>query len=230
MRSRLVEEKQRRLEGEHRGEAHSLELTGGERLGADVRPAARHPPRRAPRAPAARSRREWSPTFSSPKAILARDPAEDDLVLGILEKRRDLAGEVGRAEAAGIEARDHDAALESPAVKVRDEPRERAEKSRLAGAGRAQQRNDLAGLDLERDVRQRGLLRARVRVGEALDPATAIFARRRGKRRTVSASLSTRSMGETAARVRPSIGRRKPRASMASARLSARSSEPATRG
>ena len=103
------------------GEAHSLELTGGERLGpAFGQPLGTHLGERGvhPRPDLAGS----GPDVLEPEGDLVRDPAEDDLVLGILEERRDLAGEVGRAEAAGIEARDHDAALESPAVECGTSP------------------------------------------------------------------------------------------------------------
>ena len=82
-----------------------------------------------------------------PERDLVLDAAEDDLVLGVLEQRGDLVGEVGRAEAAGVAPGDLDAALETPAVEVRNEPSERAQERRLAGAGRPEQRHDLARLE-----------------------------------------------------------------------------------
>ncbi len=98
--------------------------------------------------------------FSSPKATSFVDPAEDDLILGILEEGCDLAGEIGGPEPPRVQAGDHDPALEAPAVEVRDEARERAQECRLARARRAEERHDLARLDPKRDVRERGLLRA----------------------------------------------------------------------
>ena len=104
-----------------------------------------------------------------PEGDLVLDAAEDDLVLGILEEGGDVAGEIGRPEAPGVLARDHDAALEPAAVEVRDEPRERAQERRLAGARRAEHRHDLARLDAERHVRERGARRAGIPEGEARD-------------------------------------------------------------
>ena len=95
------------------------------------------------------------PDVLEPEGDLVRDPAEDDLVLGILEASRPRRR--GRQGGRRVSRPATTTRPSNRPPKVRDEPRERAEKSRLAGAGRAQQRNDLAGLDLERDVRQRGL-------------------------------------------------------------------------
>ena len=146
LRGRLVEQEQRGLEGEHRGEAHSLELPGGQRLGSALgQPLAPNLGERGVHARPDLTRRRAD--VLEAEGDLVRDRPEDDLVLGILEERRNLACEVGRAEPPGVPAGDHDAALESPAVEVRNEPCERAEERRLAGTGRAEQRDDLAGLD-----------------------------------------------------------------------------------
>jgi hypothetical protein len=64
---------------------------------------------------------------------------------------------------ARVEAPDLHAPREAPAVEVRHKAAERAQQGRLAAAGRAEQRHDLARLELERHVAQR---RMRLRVGE----------------------------------------------------------------
>jgi hypothetical protein len=73
---------------------------------------------------------------------------------GILEDRRDRPCQLGRTGRARVETGDDDAAREAPAVEVRDERRECPQERRLAGAGGAEQRDDLAGLELERDPAQ----------------------------------------------------------------------------
>ncbi len=83
---------------------------------------------------------------------LVLDPRHHDLILGVLEHRGYGAGERGGAVLAGVEARHLDAAAKAPAVEVRDEPREGTEQRRLAAAGRPEQRDDFAGLELKRDV------------------------------------------------------------------------------
>ena len=168
LRGRLVEQEQRGLESEHRGEAHPLELPGGQRLGPALgQPLSSHLCERCVHARPDLAGRPAD--VLEAEGDLVRDPAEDDLVLGILEEGCNLACEVGRAEPPGVPAGDHDPAPEPPAVEVRNEPRQRAEERRLARAGRAEQRHDLARLDPERDVRERGLLRARVGEREPLD-------------------------------------------------------------
>src|SRR4029453_13334691 len=79
-----------------------------------------------------------------PEGDLVLDAAEDDLVLGILEEGGELACEIRRPKAPRVLAGDHDPALEAAAVEVRDEARERPQKQRLAGAGGAGHRDDLA--------------------------------------------------------------------------------------
>ena len=95
------------------------------------------------------------PMFSSPNCDLVRDAGEDDLVLGILEDGRDRAGQLGRPCVARVAAADLDPAVEAAAVEMRNEPGERAQQRRLARPGRPEQRDQLALLELERDVAQR---------------------------------------------------------------------------
>ncbi len=168
LRGRLVEQQQLRLERERRGEADALQLAAGD-LG-------HAPRRRSPAMPTAASARctrgqdrlGRGADVLEPERDLGGDAPEDDLVLRILEDRRDRSGELGRPRAARVAAGDLDAALEAAAVEPRHEPGERAHERRLAGAGRAEQQHDLAALDLERDVAQRRR-RLRVREREPLD-------------------------------------------------------------
>src|SRR4029077_20986331 len=104
-----------------------------------------------------------------PERDLVLYAAEDDLVLGVLEQGGDLVREIRRAEAAGGASGDLDPALEPAAVEVRNEPGQRAQECRLAGARRAEERDDLARLDLERDVAERRRVHAWIRVRQPFD-------------------------------------------------------------
>src|SRR5205814_2255856 len=140
---------------------------------------------------------------------------EHDLVLRILEDDRRRAGELRGARAPRVEAADDDTSREAAAVEVRDEPRERAEERRLPGARRPEKRDDLAGLERERDAVEGRPLP--IRIGEAQllharyshsTPATT----RSGA--TASATQSRTLQPGRGARVR--VPRPKPRASIAS--------------
>ena len=162
LRGRLVEQQQLRLERERGREADALQLAAGEldRLA----PPEMERVHRSERALDARpdlGRRHAE--VLEPERDLVRGDRHHDLVLRILEDGRDRAGELGRARAAGVEPGDDDPAREAAAVEVRHEPGERAQQRRLAGARGAEERDDLPGLELERDAAQR---RRRGRVGE----------------------------------------------------------------
>ena len=86
---------------------------------------------------------------------LVGDPHHHDLVLGLLEHRGDLPGELGGRRLARVEAADDDPAGEGAAVEVRHEARERADERRLARAGRAEHDDVLALGDLQRDAVER---------------------------------------------------------------------------
>ena len=154
LRRRLVEQQQLRLERERRREADALQLAARELrdgtlrevLGTDRgkrRERARHDLRRR--------RAE----VLEPERHLGEHARQHDLVLGLLEQRRDRAGELGRARRARVAAADDDAPGETAAVEVRHEPGERAQQRRLARARGAEQRDELARLDLERHVVER---------------------------------------------------------------------------
>ena len=105
-----------------------------------------------------------------PERDLGGHAREHDLVLGILEERRDGSREVGRPRAPGVVAGDLDAAGEAAAVEVRHEPGQRAQQRRLAAAGGAEQRDHLARLEVERDAVQRRCRGLRVGERQLLDP------------------------------------------------------------
>ena len=154
LRRRLVEQQQLRLERERRGEAHPLQLAAGQldRLS---------PPevQRVDRLERALDARPdlggRDAEVLEPEGDLVRDDRHHDLVLRILEDRRDGPGKRGRPRRTRVEAGDDDSAGEAAAVEVRHEPCERAQQGRLSGARWAEQRHNLAGLELERDVLQR---------------------------------------------------------------------------
>ena len=164
---RLVEEQQLRLERERRGQADPLQLAAGEldRLPAPEVERVDRLERALDTGPDFRRR---DAEVLEPEGDLVGDDGHHDLVLGILKDRRDRAGELGRACAAGVEPGDDDLTLEAAAVEVRDEPGERAEQRRLARTGRAEESHHLSRLERQRDVAQRRRSRG-VREREAVD-------------------------------------------------------------
>jgi hypothetical protein len=104
-----------------------------------------------------------------PERDLVLDTAEDDLILGILEQRGDLVREIRWAETARVASGHLDPPLEPAAVEVRNEPGQGAEERRLAGARRAEERDDLARFDPERDVAERRPLHTGIRERQPFD-------------------------------------------------------------
>src|SRR5919197_1109540 len=82
----------------------------------------------------------WGAHVLEPERDLVEHAREKTLVLGVLEERRDGAGEAGGAVTAWGEGRPLDAAGGMSPGKVRDEAGESAEQGRLPGAGRGQHR------------------------------------------------------------------------------------------
>ena len=146
---RLVEQEQLRLEGERGRQADPLQLAGGElrdapleqMLGPERGEGGAHP------------RRDLGGRRADvldAEGDLVPDTAEDHLVLRILEDGRDEAGEVGRPRPASVVPADLHASLEPAAVEVRHEPGQGAHERRLARARGAEDGDDLAGTELER--------------------------------------------------------------------------------
>ena len=104
-----------------------------------------------------------------PESDLVPDERHHDLVLGILEDRRGRPGEHSRPRPAGVHPGHEHAAGEAPAVEMRNEPGERAKERRFPGAGRAEQRDDLARLEPKRDVLERRLRRSGIAELQAAD-------------------------------------------------------------
>ena len=160
---RLVEKQQLGLERERGREADALELAAreladvplGEVLAAD-----RGQCRARSRHDLAGCRAEVLET----EADLGEHAGEHDLVLGLLEERRNGPDELRGRRRARVAAADLDPARETAAVEVRHEPRQRAQKRRLARAGRAEQRDELPRLDVQRHAVERRT--GRVRIGE----------------------------------------------------------------
>src|SRR5262249_18301740 len=100
---------------------------------------------------------------------LGANGAHDDLRLGLLEERAADGGELAGAVRARVEPADEHAAARLAAVEVRHEPARGADQRRLARRGQARPHDEPAGLDVQRDVAQRGLRGAGVAVAEVLE-------------------------------------------------------------
>ena len=167
LRRRFVEQQQLRLERERRRKAHALKLPARQ-LGHGTLGKLRDPD---PAERAHRSRndpRRCDSEVLEPERHLGENARQDDLILGILENGCDRADEIRRTAGPRIASGDPNATAEPPAVKVRDESRERAQQRRLARAGRSEQKNHFAGLDRERDVPHGGLIGAGIRERQAV--------------------------------------------------------------
>ena len=163
----LVEQEQARLERERRREADPLELSAGEldslpppqveRVHGLQRPLDSRPDLGRRGAEVLQSERD-----------LVRGDRHHDLVLRILEDRRSRARKLCGARVTRVEARDDHAPRKAAAVEMRDEPGERPQQRRLAGAGGAEERHHLSRLERERHVSQRWR-RTRIREREPAD-------------------------------------------------------------
>ena len=99
---------------------------------------------------------------------LCRDPRHHDLVLRVLEDRRDRPGQRGRMRAPRVEPGDHDPAREAAAVEMRHQPGERPHERRLPGPRAPDEEDDLTRLELEVDAVERRPIGARVRERQLL--------------------------------------------------------------
>ena len=225
LRRRFVEQEQLGSQRERRGETDALQLTarqldrapGREVRGAHfaercVRPAAR----------SARARRRGSRGRTPPRCRRAssrpgpRDPG----------RRMQLCPPARPARASACRARHLDPAGEASAVEVRHEPGERAQERRLAAPRRPEQCDDLARAGAR--VRRRAPpARRRDRRTTARRPSLEPCRHPNEDDRPASAtwSIHVQPGAAPASRRRPN-----PRASIASARPVARSSDPATSG
>jgi hypothetical protein len=167
LRRRLVEEQQPRPQRERGCEAHPLELAARELVRRPRREAGR-PDRVQRAARAGADRLGPDAEVLQPEGHLVLDPRHHDLVLRILEERRNDTCELGWRGESRVQAGHLDAAREAAAVKVGHEPGERTKQGGLSGARSAQDEDGLARLQRERDVAQ-SRLRVRVRERETLD-------------------------------------------------------------
>ena len=167
LRGRLVEEQQPRLERKRRSKADPLQLATGE-LGRLAAPEVERIHRfERPLDPRPDLARRNADVFE-PEGDLVRDDGHHDLVLGILEDRRNGAGKLGRPGPPSIEPGDDDPTREAAPVEVRHESGERAQQRRLAGPGGTEESHDLSRLERQRHVPQRRR-RRRVRERQAVD-------------------------------------------------------------
>src|SRR5205085_9793876 len=109
----------------------------------------------------------WRADVLQAKGDLVEDAREYDLILGILEQRRDGSRQLSRAVPPCVEAGELDPAREAPAVELRNEPREGAKQCRLAGAGAAEHQRDLSRGQTHGHVPKSRDGRARIREGKA---------------------------------------------------------------
>jgi hypothetical protein len=125
LRGRLVEEEQRGLEGEGRGETHPLELSPREldRLPA---PEVKRVHRRERALHARPDLRGRNAEVLQPEGDLVGDDAHHDLVLRVLEDGGDRPRELGGARPPRVGAPHGHPAGEAAAVEVRHETRKRA--------------------------------------------------------------------------------------------------------
>ena len=169
LRGRLVEQQQLWLQRQHRREADALELAAGE-LGhaplGEMRGTNGGEPLGHPRADVRRRRAD----VLQPERDLGGHAREHDLVLRVLEERRDGSRQVSRPRAPRVVAAHLDPAGEAAAVEVRHEAGQRPQQRGLATTGGTEQRYDLSRLELERDVVQRRVLGLRVGERQLLDP------------------------------------------------------------
>jgi len=166
---RLVEQDELRPHGQGGREADPLQLPAGELV--------RAPPGQVLRADCPeRAVHPWpdlrgrGAEVLEPERDVVAHERHEDLILRILEDRRDGAREVGRARMSRVQPPDLDAAGEAPAVKVRHEAGQRPQERRLPGPGRAEQRHDLARLDRQGHVRKGRCPDLRIRELEVFDP------------------------------------------------------------
>ena len=132
---RLVEQQELRSQRERRREADALQLS--------ARELDRAPAREVRRADLTERDRDLRPDLLGrdghvleTERDLVVDARHHDLVLRVLEDRRDDARQLGRPVRARVQAADLDPAGEAAAVEVRHEARERAQERRLAAARR----------------------------------------------------------------------------------------------
>ena len=111
-----------------------------------------------------------SPRLSSAQRELGPHRAHHELGLGVLEAATPAnAPRLGGAVLARVQAGERHPPGEATAVEVRHQPAGGAQQRRLAVPGEAREQAELARLDLEADLRERGARDPRIVVGDVLD-------------------------------------------------------------
>ena len=151
LRRGLVQQQQLRLERKRRCETDPLELAAGkvrhvavdETIGADSSQGMVRSGQDLVRSSADALEAECD---------LARNPAQHDLLFGILEDARDGPRELRRSHRSRVATGDLDPSFVASAVEMGHEAGERAQQGRLARPGRTEERDDLPCADLERNL------------------------------------------------------------------------------
>jgi hypothetical protein len=141
--------------------SHALQLAARERVRA---PREQVPDAQRERRLLHRARhggRRRAPVLEPERDLGAHSP-HHHLRLRVLEQRSADRGEVAGAVIAHRHAAHRELARGCAAVEVRHEPGGSTQQRGLAGAGLARQQCERAGLELQRDRRERGLPRVRV--------------------------------------------------------------------
>jgi hypothetical protein len=168
LRRRLVQEQELRLERESGGEADPLEFAAGE-LGCPAVPEVGRVYALERRVDARPDGRRLDAEVLEAESDLIRDERHDDLVFRILKDARHLTGEVRRSHLPRVAAADVHPAREAAAVEVRGESRQGSKESRLPGARRAEESDDLTRVELEGHAQESGDGSARIRERQGMD-------------------------------------------------------------
>ncbi len=168
LRGRLVEQHERRTRGERGAQCDALQFAAGELVRRALEQVG-DAERERDLLDAAGDRGGAEAAVLERERELGTHRAHDDLGLGVLEQRPGDRGERARPVLARVEPADDDAPGGPPAVEVRHEPAGGAQQRRLARGREPGEHDELARLDGERHVAQRGPLGAGVRVREALE-------------------------------------------------------------
>ena len=168
LRGRLVEKEQLRPQRERGREADPLQLAARELGGSPACEMERADCGERVLGAAVDLGRRSADVLEPERDLVAND-AHDDLVLRVLKDGRDGSGQLGRAGLACVATVDGHLPAELAAVKMRNESCERPNERRFPRPGRPEERDDLAGLDTQRDGRERRGSRSRVRERDTID-------------------------------------------------------------
>lgn len=169
LRGRLVQHQDPRLERERGRDCDPLTLASGERLDGAVAQPQETDQRERPLDARQHLRPRNGPQLER-KRDLVLDPVDHHLCLRVLGHDPDQLAHGRRAVSRRRASGDLDPPSQPPACEVGHQPVQAAEQRRLAAAGWANHQCQLASTELQGDLAQRRLARARVGEGDALEP------------------------------------------------------------